>query len=594
VQRYIWLIIEMSLKDKLPVSYMLFIKRGRMGRLTYWTVSLFIWTSFYVLFNFLEAAASYRATIVLYPVLFWALICTATKRLHDGNRSGHFLWLLLIPVFGPVMLFYLMGFKKGNGCSNRYGMAPGAAADYFTNGDAGVIPHLKTGERIVNDVTQLNPIVVSRAETPASIGALQDIIRNAELPISIGGGRFSMGGQTASPNSIHIDMRKLNRIVDFSPEARTIKVEAGIRWCDIQQAIDPHNLSVMIMQTYANFTVGGALSVNCHGRYVGAGPVILSVQSLEVILEDGSLVSTSPQDKPELFFATIGCYNAVAIIATAELKLEENVPVKRVQQKMGRGTYKDYFFSEIRNTKDIVFHNGDVYPPAYRNMRAVSWEKTSAKPTVKTRLMPIAAAYPVERYFLRAFSRSRFGKWRRERIIDPILYARTKVHWRNYEAGYDVAELEPKSRADSTYVLQEYFVPVAAFDAFGVLMEEIFTRHNVNVLNVSIRHALPDTGSMLAWARKEVFAFVVYYKQNTSDWEKGKVAVWTRELIDAAISLNGAYYLPYQAHATQQQFHMAYPNAAKLFALKDKLDPHFKFRNVIWDTYYKTGKEDHE
>ena len=38
------------------------------------------------------------------------------------------------------------------------------------------------------------------------------------------------------------------------------------------------------MQTYANFTVGGALSVNCHGRYIGLGAVILSVKSLEVIL----------------------------------------------------------------------------------------------------------------------------------------------------------------------------------------------------------------------------------------------------------------------------------------------------------------------
>ena len=49
------------------------------------------------------------------------------------------------------------------------------------------------------------------------------------------------------------------------------------------------------MQTYANFTVGGALSVNCHGRYVGLGPLVLSVRSLKLALHDGSVGRSQPQ-----------------------------------------------------------------------------------------------------------------------------------------------------------------------------------------------------------------------------------------------------------------------------------------------------------
>ncbi|MGN6181922.1 MAG: FAD-binding protein, partial [Mucilaginibacter sp.] len=105
-----------------------------------------------------------------------------------------------------------------------------------------------------------------------------------------------------------------------------------------------------------------------------------------------------------------------------------------------------------------------------------------------------------------------------------------------------------------------------------------------------IRHAHADTGSYLAWAREEVFAFVVYYKQRTSTAAKNAVGVWTRELADAVIAVNGAYYLPYQVHPTAEQFHKAYPNAYKLFALKDKLDPQYKFSNVLWDTYYRPLK----
>jgi FAD/FMN-containing dehydrogenase/uncharacterized membrane protein YhaH (DUF805 family) len=568
----------MTLKEKLPVSYLLFTTRGRINRLTYWTASVFTWTTFYVLFNALEFAFSYTATWIIYPLLFAALFCTATKRLHDSNKTGYWLLLILIPVLGPLVLIYLLGFKKGSKINNRFGTVPGSAPDYFKNNN---------GTLVINDVTQINPITVSHIEIPRTIEELQQLIKNTRGPVSIGGGRFSMGGQTASKASTHIDMRMLNNVIDFSAEDKVIKVQAGIRWCDIQRYIDPHNLSLKIMQTYANFTVGGSLSVNCHGRYIGLGPLILSVRSLDVILATGELVHTSPTENAELFFACVGCYNAVAVIAQAELMLEDNLAVKRIHQKMKVGEFKDFFFDKVRDTGDVVFHNGDIYPPGYTNVRAVSWIKTTKKPTVKTRLMPLAAAYPVERYFIGAFGRGRFGKWRRQYLIEPILYSFKKIHWRNYEAGYDVLELEPASRKKSTYVLQEYFVPVQQFDAFTALMSEIFIRHNVNVINVSIRHAKADNGSLLAWAREEVFAFVVWYKQGTSEADKGKVAVWTRELINAVISVNGAYYLPYQAHATHEQFHKAYPAAKKLLELKKKLDPEFKFRNIIWDTYYQ-------
>lgn len=577
----------MVLKNKLPVSYLLFNTRGRIGRGTYWMVSIFIWTSFYILFNLLHFGINYAATWVIYPLLFGALAATATKRLHDTNKSANWLWLVSIPVLGPLILVFLLGFKKGNLVTNRFGGAPSFAPDYFANGIGLAVEQSKTNQRIINEVTQLHPIIVSKIETPTSISELQSIIKEADKTISIGGGRFSMGGQTASAGSTHVDMRKLNKVLDFSAKQKTIKVEAGIRWCDIQQYVDSHNLSIKIMQTYANFTVGGALSVNCHGRYIGLGAVILSVKSLEVILANGELVNCSPTLNSEIFFACVGCYNAVAVIVTVEFDLAENLPVKRIFKTMRTSEYRNFFAENIKENASVIFHNADLYPPSYKNARAVSWIKTKEKPTVTTRLMPLANAYPLERYFIGAFSRSNFGKWRRAHIIDPILYLSKKVHWRNYEAGYDVAELEPESRKNSTYVLQEYFIPVNKFDAFTDLMAEIFLRHKVNVINVSVRHAEQDTGSLLAWAKEEVFAFVVWYKQFTNDTERNKVAVWTRELIDASISLNGSYYLPYQVHATEAQFHKAYPKAKKLMELKSKLDPTFKFRNVIWDTYYK-------
>ncbi|MFC3532242.1 FAD-binding protein [Vogesella facilis] len=439
---------------------------------------------------------------------------------------------------------------------------------------------------IVNDVTQLNPVPVFAISAPTSVAEVQDALARTDGPVSVGGGHFSMGGQTASPGSLHLDMRQLNRVLGFDPQARTIRVQAGIRWCDIQAFIDPHELSVMIMQTYANFTVGGSLSVNAHGRYMGVGPIVLSVRQIALVLPDGRLEQASPSQQPALFYAAIGGYGAIGIIVEVELQLTNNVRVQRSSRKMSLANYGPWFGPQVREERGVVFHNADLYAPHYQKLRAVSWTETKHPVTVTQRLHSHRRLYPLHKYLLWAMSETPLGRERREHLLDPLLYLGKPVHWRNYEAGYDAAELEPLSRLQRTYVLQEYFIPVGQLEQFVPKMAEILQRHRANVLNISIRHAAADPGTLLAWARGETFAFVLYYKQRTRRNACNRVAIWTRELIEAVLSAGGTYYLPYQLHATPEQFHRAYPGALSLFALKRQLDPHYRLRNALWDKYY--------
>ncbi len=54
----------------------------------------------------------------------------------------------------------------------------------------------------------------------------------------------------------------------------------------------------------------------------------------------------------------------------------------------------------------------------------------------------------------------------------------------------------------TTFALQEYFVPADKLDEFMPKMTEILKKHDVNALNVSIRHAEKDPGSVMAWAQQ--------------------------------------------------------------------------------------------
>jgi FAD/FMN-containing dehydrogenase len=447
----------------------------------------------------------------------------------------------------------------------------------------GILPRVAADE-LVNDITQLNPIRVDHVVRPRSIAEIAAAIKGWTGPISIGGARHSQGGQTAEAGGLFLDMRDFNRVVAFDPAARRVTVETGITWRDLLDVIDPQGLSIAIMQTYANFTVGGSLSVNCHGRYIAAGPLIRSVESIKILLADGSLREADPTHNPEIFYGAIGGYGGLGVIVEATLRLAENTKVKRDDRLVPIGQYRNYFFTQVVNSPTAVFHNGDVYPPRFTMVRAVTWSATDRPLTEPMHMISRGGSYGFHQFMLGFISRSPWGKWFREYIGEPLMYLSHPVVWRNHEASYDVAEL-PGSTAQAAYVLQEYFVPVDRFDEFCPKMADILRRHHVNMMNISIRHASADPGSTLAWAKTEVFAFVMYYRQGSGAEDRQAVGVWTREMIEAAVDLGGSYYLPYQVWATPDQFHRAYPHSEEFFALKKRLDPGNRFRNQLWDAY---------
>ncbi len=566
---------------------------GRIRRRTF-AQGLVALAAFFVLARVSLDAPLGGALLLGASALVWVSGLTlAVRRLHDRGRSAWWLLALAVPLLGPIWMAVELLFRRGTEGENQFGDDPTRNRTKYLE----VITHELPGEKPgthVEEVTRLYRVPVFAVAKPKTIDEVREALRRTNGPVSIGGGHFSMGGQVASPDSLHLDMRAMNRVLSLSLEDKTIRVEPGVRWCDIQEVVDPHGLSVKTMQSYANFTVGGSLGVNVHGRYVGLGPLVLSVRGIAVVLADGTLVRASRTVRPEVFFAVIGGYGALGVVVEAELALAENTRVEEVPVKLSVAAYPDHFKSRVRNAEDAVFHNADMYGPHYRTLRSVTWVKTKRPVTHGERLMAPQPRHLVSSYLAWAMSETPFRSFRREFLVDPLRYASRRVHYRNYEAGYDVAELEPPSRKERTYVLQEYFIPVDRFEEFVPLMAEILQRHAVNMLNISIRHAMPDDGTLLAWAPEEVFAFVLYYKQRTRENAKRRVAVWTRELVEAAIACGGRHYLPYQAHATSDQFHRAYPRAVELFAMKKQLDPDFRFRNVLWDQYYAAWLTDGE
>jgi FAD/FMN-containing dehydrogenase len=438
---------------------------------------------------------------------------------------------------------------------------------------------------LVPNVTGLYAVAVAGIARPSTTTAVSEAVRNWPGKIAVGGGRYSMGGQVAIEGGLHLDMRAMNRLVWFRPESRCVRVQAGMRWRELQDFIDPHGLAVKTMQSYANFTVGGSVSVNAHGRYVGNGPVCNSVRALQIVLADGTVVEADRNGNEELFRAATGGYGAVGVITEVELDLAENVRIERVVKELPLDRYPDYFEKTVRSDAANLLHNADLIPPLFDMPVAVTWRCTSRPLTISARLVPKNQSYAMDQNLIWALTELPLAERLQKSVIRPLLLGEPVVQWRNHEASLDLAALEPRTRRISTYVLQEYFIPPRNFTHFARELARVLRQRRVEALNVSIRHSPADNVSMLPWAKEEVFSFVLYYKQRTHRRAREDVGRWTRELIDLALGCEGRYYLPYQLHATREQFARAYPESAQLQRIKKSVDPANRFSNELWNKY---------
>jgi FAD/FMN-containing dehydrogenase len=438
---------------------------------------------------------------------------------------------------------------------------------------------------LVPNVTGLYTVEVAKIVRPVTAAEVAEIVRTWSGRIAIGGGRYSMGGQIGIRDGLHIDMRGMSRLVWLRAEAQVVRVQAGMRWRDLQEIIDPHHLAVQTMQSYANFTVGGSVSVNAHGRYIGNGAICNSVRSLQIVLADGSMIEANREQNSDIFRAAFGGYGAMGIVTEVELELVGNVRMERMVEIVSLDRYPNFFEETIDGDSANILHNADLMPPLFDAPVSVTWRATSKPLTELARLIPEGLSYDAEQNLIWVVTELPAGEKLQREVIRPRILEKPAVKWRNHEASRDVAELEPRTRAISTYALQEYFIPVRHFARFTKAMASILRKHEVEALNVSIRHSPADRISVLPWAKEEVFSFVLYYKQRTHRRAQQEVGRWTRALISLALENNGRYYLPYQLHATAAQFNKAYPEVALFRTIKKSVDPQNKFTNELWDKY---------
>lgn len=164
------------------------------------------------------------------------------------------------------------------------------------------------------------PAVVVRAASEADVSLAVQFATDHDMSIAV----HSTGHGVTTPadeQAVLINMMDINRVV-IDPVASTATIGGGCIWGPVLAAAAEHSLAPLLGSApnvgAVGYTLGGGFGwlARKHGMAVD------SVRAMRVVLADGQIVTTSPTEHPELFWAlcgTAGSSLGVVVEMTIEL-----------------------------------------------------------------------------------------------------------------------------------------------------------------------------------------------------------------------------------------------------------------------------------
>jgi len=443
----------------------------------------------------------------------------------------------------------------------------------------------------VNDASHLNATAVREvvdvaADDEAAVAQIRAALeraRAASARVSIAGFRHSMGGQTIAADGIVLNMLGHNRM---QLDGEILKVQSGAVWKDVVEYLDQRGRSVAVMQSDSPFSVGGSISVNCHGWQHLHEPIASTVLAMTVLLPDGEVVHCSRTGNAELFAHVLGGYGLFGVILDADLQTVPNELYREAHFACDVQAYERVFDEKARGRAAVGMAYGriSVAPAAFLREAVLTTYAREAGP-----LPPLGELHrsKLARLVFRGSAGSDYGKNLRWRLESWQARRSAKQYSRN-QALYQTIDVYFDKSAATTDILHEYFVPRGQLSAFiDRIRPLLLRREHVDLLNITVRDVKKDNTTALPYAREDVFAVVMYFSQKRSAETEAAMQEVTRELIDAALAHGGTYYLPYRLHASDEQFERAYPMARKFFDEKRRRDPGGIFSNLWYARYGK-------
>ena len=183
-------------------------------------------------------------------------------------------------------------------------------------------PGYDDARRVHNGMIDKRPAVIARCRTAADVVEAVRLGRADDLEISVRGGGHNVAGRAVTDGGVMIDLADMRAIV-VDADARTVRVEGGVTWSELNDAAAAHGLAttggVVSSTGVAGLTLGGGLGwlMSVHGLAVD------NLLSVQVVTAAGDLLTASATEHPDLFWALRGGGGNFGVAVSFEFRLHE-------------------------------------------------------------------------------------------------------------------------------------------------------------------------------------------------------------------------------------------------------------------------------
>jgi L-gulono-1,4-lactone dehydrogenase len=216
----------------------------------------------------------------------------------------------------------------------------------------------------------------ARRYWPQTPEAICDAIReavSAGLPVRALGSGHSFTAAAATAGAA-LDLSHWVGVVSADAESGLVTVRSGTTLRSLNAALDLLGLALPNLGDIDEQTIAGAISTGTHGTGARLGGLATLVVALDLVLADGTVVSCSAEQRPDLFAAARVSLGALGVISTVTLRCvpgfalaadERPMPLEEVTARFGEfaaGNDHFEFFWFPYGKKSLVKRNNRITP----------------------------------------------------------------------------------------------------------------------------------------------------------------------------------------------------------------------------------------